>query len=118
MNRETEIQIIERALAHAQAQTTDTQPVDETWPASDYLDEARFLLERERLFQRRPVLLAFSAQLREAGDYLSHDATAVPIVAVRAATGQVNAFLNVCRHRGTRLVDDACGRGRRAFVCP
>lgn len=30
----------------------------------------------------------------------------------------MSAFLNVCRHRGTRVEDAPCGRDRKAFVCP
>jgi phenylpropionate dioxygenase-like ring-hydroxylating dioxygenase large terminal subunit len=36
----------------------------------------------------------------------------------RTAEGAPAAFLNVCRHRGTRLVDEPCGRRKQSFVCP
>ena len=34
-----------------------------------------------------------------------------------ATTGDVAAFTNVCRHRGSRLVDGSCGSARK-LVCP
>jgi phenylpropionate dioxygenase-like ring-hydroxylating dioxygenase large terminal subunit len=36
---------------------------------------------------------------------------------VRTTDGGVNAFLNVCRHRGARLEWDAAGCGRKRFTC-
>jgi nitrite reductase/ring-hydroxylating ferredoxin subunit len=41
----------------------------------------------------------------------------VPILVVRARDGRLNAFLNVCRHRGAKVAT-GCGSGKRAFVCP
>jgi nitrite reductase/ring-hydroxylating ferredoxin subunit len=36
-----------------------------------------------------------------------HDALGVPIVITRGREGALHAMLNVCRHRGTRLVEEA-----------
>jgi phenylpropionate dioxygenase-like ring-hydroxylating dioxygenase large terminal subunit len=36
---------------------------------------------------------------------------------VRGDDGRVSAFINVCRHRGTRVEDLPCGNAK-AFVCP
>ena len=41
--------------------------------------------------------------------------TGVPILVVRARSGELNAFMNVCRHRGNVV---AAGKGnRRVFAC-
>lgn len=37
---------------------------------------------------------------------------------VRGDDGELRAFLNVCRHRGTRVENLPCGSGKKAFVCP
>jgi phenylpropionate dioxygenase-like ring-hydroxylating dioxygenase large terminal subunit len=52
------------------------------------------------------------------GDFVTHDLGGVPLLVVRGDDGTVSAFLNVCRHRGTRVEDLPCGSGKRAFVCP
>lgn len=52
------------------------------------------------------------------GDFVTHDLSGVPLLVVRGDDGEVKAFLNVCRHRGTRVEDLPCGNGKRAFVCP
>jgi phenylpropionate dioxygenase-like ring-hydroxylating dioxygenase large terminal subunit len=51
------------------------------------------------------------------GDYVTDDFSGVPILAVRDDDGRINAFINVCRHRGSRLAQ-GCGSGKRGFSCP
>ena len=41
-----------------------------------------------------------------------------PLLIARGDDGVVNAVLNVCRHRGTRVETMPCGGGKKAFVCP
>ena len=73
-------------------------------------------LERRRLFLDQPLVMALSCDLPRPGDFLTHDLTGVPIVLVRAPSG-VQAFLNVCRHRGAKVVSGS-GCGRHSFACP
>lgn len=89
-----------------------------TLDASIYTDEARFARERERLFEAMPVLLAPSALLPEPNSAATHDGFGVPLLLVRDKGGALRIFLNICRHRGTRLVDtDEVVRGPR-ILCP
>ena len=85
-------------------------------PASDYTCPDQNAAERQRLFRQQPLVICASADLKDAGDYLTDDYTGVPLLIVRDRDGNARAFVNACRHRGTRLAD---GRGntRRAFVC-
>lgn len=41
-----------------------------------------------------------------------------PLLVVRGDDREVSAFLDVCRHRGTRSEDAPCGHEKKAFVCP
>jgi phenylpropionate dioxygenase-like ring-hydroxylating dioxygenase large terminal subunit len=52
------------------------------------------------------------------GDFVTHNDTGQPILAVRGADGVLRAFLNVCRHRSATVEPKPCGAGKRAFVCP
>ena len=86
-------------------------------PASDYLDEGRFAAEKDLLFRRTPLVLAFSAELPELGSFKLHEQTGVSILMARNGQGTVKAFVNACRHRGAKLTDKPCGR-QKLFTCP
>lgn len=75
------------------------------------------LAEQERIFSRAPMMAAHSAQLPEPGTFLTLRLNRSNVLVTRDANGEVAAFLNVCRHRGTTLVSAECGK-RRAFPCP
>ena len=87
-------------------------------PVSHYTDQAHFEREREKLFLQRPLILAHETQIPSAGDAIVQDWMGLPVVTVRDALGEINSFLNVCRHRGMRLVQEQGQTRLRAFVCP
>lgn len=87
-------------------------------PVSVYTDEVRCRAEVDRLFYRRPLIIGHETQLAEAGNALVYDWLGVPLVTLRDKTGAVGTFLNVCRHRGMRLVQDEGCTHLRSMVCP
>ena len=92
--------------------------VTSTIPASAYTDPVRFAAERERLFDAMPVPVAPAALLPRAGMSVTHDGFGVPILLTRDKHRVVRAFLNVCRHRGTRLVEASEPTEAPRLVCP
>jgi phenylpropionate dioxygenase-like ring-hydroxylating dioxygenase large terminal subunit len=107
--------VAQRILDHIDNKTTDLG--ETTWrePVEHYRSEARFAAERSLVLRRYPVAFCPSAALPGAGAYVARDAAGTPIVAVRGNDGQVRAFRNACRHRGTQLVEGAgC---EKAFAC-
>jgi phenylpropionate dioxygenase-like ring-hydroxylating dioxygenase large terminal subunit len=93
-----------------------SQPGGEV-PVDRYTDAQRLERERALLFRTLPLLVGFSSQVRSAGDWFTHDHAGVPILCVRGEDGALRAFLNVCRHRGSRLVQGESGREQPRFSC-
>ena len=92
----------------------------ETLPAAVYTDPDRYEAEQRALFQKLPLLLAPSALLPKSNVAVAHDGYGVPLILSRDAQGEAHVMANVCRHRGTRLLDgtseDAVPAAR--IVCP
>jgi phenylpropionate dioxygenase-like ring-hydroxylating dioxygenase large terminal subunit len=92
----------------------------ETLPSSVYTDPDRFEAEKRALFEKLPLLLAPSALLGKNNCAVAHDGYGMPLILSRDAQGEAHVLANVCRHRGTRLLD---GDGDEAvpaarIVCP
>ena len=86
--------------------TGDTRTLPYDW----YVDPAALRLEQERIFRRLWQYAGRADQVAELGAFFACRAGDVPIVVVRGRDGELRAFLNVCRHRGSLLCD---GEGRR-----
>ena len=87
-----------------------------TLPADWYVDPAVYRLEQERIFRRSWQYAGHASLVAEPGDYFTCLAGEVPVVVVRDHDGAINAFVNVCRHRGTQVAS-GCGH-RETLQCP
>ena len=87
-------------------------------PVEGYTSDAVRDAEVERLFRPLPLIAGHASELAP-GEVLAHDDYGIPLLLARDADGRFRAFLNVCRHRGMRLVA-ATGRAeaRASVVCP
>jgi choline monooxygenase len=83
-----------------------------------YTSDEFFALERERVFGAGWVAVGCTDQLREPGDVLVADVAGRSIFVVRTRAGELRAFYNVCRHRGTRLLGEDETKVRRWIRCP
>ncbi|MGH0030563.1 MAG: aromatic ring-hydroxylating oxygenase subunit alpha [Myxococcota bacterium] len=117
MSREQLVEMARRSLAHGKAGTVDQADGIHRVPAGNYHEPGRWRLEMDRIFKRLPLVLGFSAELREPGAYRSLVAADTPVLLTRGSDGAVRGFLNVCSHRGATVVAEGSGTARR-FTCP
>jgi phenylpropionate dioxygenase-like ring-hydroxylating dioxygenase large terminal subunit len=87
-----------------------------TLPFSWFADPDVFRLEQDRIFARTWQYGVPAEWVAEPGAYATCHAGLVPIVVVRDHDGELNGFVNICRHRATEV---AQGRGKRETLqCP
>jgi glycine betaine catabolism A len=86
-------------------------------PRAAYVDPEFFDRERRSIFWREWFYAGRSVQLARNGDYRVLDLSGESVILIRGEDGALHAHLNLCRHRGSRLL---CGEGslRGAIRCP
>jgi len=90
--------------------------VTDTYPWRWYSDPAVLELERERIFRPAWHYVGHEGSVAERSSFFASTAGGLPVVVTRDAGGELRAFLNVCRHRGSTIVD---GSGsRETLQCP
>ncbi len=83
-----------------------------------YTDPARLALERDRLFRRTWHVAGRIEQIPEAFDFIVWERVGQSVLIVRQPDASVEAFHNVCRHRGARLATESGHCESGAFECP
>jgi phenylpropionate dioxygenase-like ring-hydroxylating dioxygenase large terminal subunit len=86
-------------------------------PAWTYSDPEFFELEKERVFARAWQVVCHESDVAAPGDWHTLEYIGESVVVVRGRDQVLRAFANVCRHRGSRLLDGASGCARK-LVCP
>ena len=88
-----------------------------TLPAGYYTDPAYFERESDRLFRRMWLFAGRDDDAPAPGSYVTRRFGAARVLLVRDEAGQLRAFHNVCRHRGTLLCPSPEGQLRGAIQC-
>jgi len=96
---------IQRELAEhlASGTTSFSENIMEN-DASTYYDPKRWEAEKREIFLKWPMLACLSQDIAKPGDVFVFEPAGPSILVVRGLDGRVNAFLNMCTHRGTKLV--------------
>jgi choline monooxygenase len=95
-----------------------TRPVSATaLDARFYRDPEIADLEQRRIFEATWQFGAHVSQLPEPGSYLTTTSGNQPVLILRDGEGEIRAFRNVCRHRGSRLLSGSgdCGKAIRCL---
>jgi len=93
-----------------------SRTAQETLPWSWYSEPELLRREQERIFRRSWQYAGPAEHVASSGDYFTCRVGDVPVIVVRDRDTELHAFLNVCRHRGSIVVE---GRGNRETLqCP
>ncbi|MEL7047199.1 MAG: Rieske (2Fe-2S) protein, partial [Pseudomonadota bacterium] len=117
MDSATQVSLIGELRDLARAGRCYLDEVEARNPVAKYTDASHFAREQESLFRVMPRIAAHVSELPSANSFLRREIAGRSVLITRDSEGEVHAFLNVCRHRGARLVDDDSGC-REAFSCP
>lgn len=116
MDTATQATLAGRLFAHLDRGTTDYAAAEMHLPTRVYFDADHGARERAAVFATHPLVAAHSSELAAPGDFVTTDLAGTPVLIVRQADGGVQAFINVCRHRGARVVCVERGN-ERVFSC-
>ena len=86
-------------------------------PGRAYHDPAIHDFERREWFRREWMVVGREEDAPTPGTYFLATLDDEPLLIARGRDGQLRAFYNVCRHRGTAVVEEPCGPAVR-FQCP
>ena len=114
--RELRTDLTRRIVDYAKAGTTHLAPEVMDVDISFFMDRELFDREYQKLFRETPLVACLSTDLPEPGTFHAYDDLDIPIVVIRGKDGQVRAFLNICPHRGARVVRTESGKASR-FTC-
>src|SRR5947209_10564839 len=82
---------------------------DFSLPGWVYHDPDYFRVEMARLIRPSWQIVCHANDIPAPGDWRTLDLLGESVIVIRGADREVRAFLNVCRHRGSRLVDGEAG---------
>jgi Rieske 2Fe-2S family protein len=86
-------------------------------PREFYNTDALYAEEVARIWQGGWLFAGFTIEIPKPGDYITLTVDNTPVLVMRDDAGEVRAFHNVCRHRGTLLCRQDSGHVR-AIICP
>src|SRR5712692_10285787 len=88
-----------------------------TLPGRYYYDPAIYDREQELIFSQMWVCAGRADKIADPGAYQVVTVGRESIIVVRSRDGVLRAFLNVCRHRGARLCNEAVGQLKGSIQC-
>jgi Rieske 2Fe-2S family protein len=82
-----------------------------------YVAPEVFAADLARIFHRHWLFAGYAFQVPRPGDFFTYKVGTESIIVVRDRAGEIRAFHNVCRHRGSRICKTEQGNAHR-LVCP
>ncbi len=89
-----------------------------TLPGRMFTDPDVFADEILRLVRRSWVCVGRADEVPNPGDYRTYEVGGSGVLVVRDRGGTLRGYHNVCRHRGTRILEADAGSGLSVLRCP
>src|SRR5437867_12136533 len=86
-------------------------------PQNYFVSPDIFTKEQAEIFSKEWLLVGHQSQIPDAGDFIVQRVNHESLFVIRDRGAKIHGFFNVCRHRGSRLIEDNCGN-RAAIQCP
>jgi Rieske 2Fe-2S family protein len=107
-----------RQARHAFRKTVRTPSAGaKSLPQKYFISPEIFAEEQAEIFSKQWLLFGHQSQIPKPGDYFVAPIAGESLIIVHDQGSTIRGFYNVCRHRGTRLKEDACGHAA-AIQCP
>ena len=90
---------------------------DVSLPGWLYWDPEFFEAEKRAFLRAAPQVVCHESEIASPGEWRSLEYLGESVIVMRGDDGEVRAFSNVCRHRGSRLVDGSGGCAK-ILTCP
>jgi carnitine monooxygenase subunit len=96
----------------------EKDPLDDwSLPGWLYFDPEFFAAEKKAFLRAAPQVVCHENEIPQPGDWRTIEYLGESVIVIRGDDGAVRAFSNVCRHRGSRLVDGNGGCAK-VLTCP
>jgi phenylpropionate dioxygenase-like ring-hydroxylating dioxygenase large terminal subunit len=82
-----------------------------------YFDPEFFEAEKRAFLRAAPQVVCHESEITQPGEWRSLEYLGESVIVIRGDDGEVRAFSNICRHRGSRLVDGTGGCAK-VLTCP
>ncbi|MBV8447874.1 MAG: aromatic ring-hydroxylating dioxygenase subunit alpha [Hyphomicrobiales bacterium] len=99
------------------AEIVRQQPKGHSLDQALYDSAEAFQHDMERIFLRHWILAGHESSAPNPGDWFLHELAEESVIIARGKDGKLRAFVNVCRHRGSRICKGASGHSS-VLVCP
>lgn len=83
---------------------SSNHPFSSTLPASWFRENSIYELERRAIFSTKWILVSHKSRFENPGQYVRYDMAGYPFFIINDRKGNLEAFLNVCRHRAFPIV--------------
>ncbi|MFB6803250.1 aromatic ring-hydroxylating dioxygenase subunit alpha [Peribacillus butanolivorans] len=97
-------------------QLQTNQTLEHTLPYDNYVNPQIFEDEKKKIFQNNWILAGHTSQVEKVGDFFTFDIADQPLIISRDKNSELNAFYNICPHRGSKVEKSEQGN-KKVFMC-